>query len=401
MKDDSSKPFCILPWIHLNNSTDGKVLACCQSTGEVDLGNLNHSSIEDIWNSDQFNAFRESIRRGELQANCRKCYEKEEVGIKSFRQICNEEFAHLIPLARENTASIRYLELRFSNVCNLYCKTCGPAFSSSWNKFSDKKYSLSLTANGEDIVESCRPYMKQIEKVHFSGGEPLLQTNHYQFLKALIAEGRTDLYLSYNSNLTVLSLGNENILDYWKKFKKIKLLVSIDGIEERGEYIRTGLNWKTLLDNIHTIQTQVPHVQLFISLTLSIFNIYHVVECFTELFERGIVASTDRLLIQYLDKPEFYNINMLNPEEIEQLDELYTTKLIKARTLLSEENYQMLERELTNVITFLRANHSSPYRKTFPKVVLKIDKLMGGNFLKTFPELAPFYMGELIQIPRP
>lgn len=395
----TSKTFCILPWVHFNASTDGKVLACCQSTSEIDLGNIKESTIEEIWQSPNYQDFRKKILTGEFLPNCRKCFEKEAVGIKSFRQISNEEFNHLYHLAENETPEIRYLELRFSNVCNLACKTCGPAFSSAWNQYSDKKYTLHLHTKNQNIVDASKPYLAKIEKIHISGGEPMLHAEHFKLLDELIAINRTDVQLSYNSNLTLLTFKNINITDYWRQFKKIKLIVSIDGIGARGEYIRTGLDWDKLVQNIQIIKKEVPHVKLFISFTLSILNVFHAPECFIGIFEKGIISSMHQLLIQFLDKPDFYNINLLNKDEVEALKKHYRESIHKAAQIMSVENATLMQYELDNIIKFLEANNSSSYRSDFPRAILKVDKLMNGNFLKTFPELAPLYMGELIKLP--
>jgi radical SAM protein with 4Fe4S-binding SPASM domain len=401
MTELTSKTFCILPWVHFNTSTDGKILACCQSTSEADLGNIKDSTIAEIWHSKKYQDFRQQILRGDDIPNCRKCYEREAAGIKSFREISNEEFAHLNHLAETDTPQIKYLELRFSNICNLACKTCGPAFSSSWNKYSDKKYTLHLHTKDQNIVDACRPYLPHVEKIHISGGEPVLHAEHYDLLKELIATNRTDVFLSYNSNLTVLKFKDENIIDYWKQFKKIKLNVSLDGIGEKGEYIRTGSKWNELVANIQTVQEAIPHIRIFIAFTMSIFNVYHAADCFLTLFKLNIIHSTHQLLVQFLDKPDFYNINLLNTEEITTLKKRYMESLDEARTILSDENYHLFARELDKILSYLEVDNSSSHRSDFPRAVRKVDKLMGGSFLKTFPELAPLYMSELIKLPLP
>ena len=43
---------CILPWVSVAIMPDGNVYPCCMSMHGTAMGNVNESSLEEIWNSD-------------------------------------------------------------------------------------------------------------------------------------------------------------------------------------------------------------------------------------------------------------------------------------------------------------------------------------------------------------
>ena len=70
---------------------------------------------------------------------CTKCYEQEEHGWTSMRNSGNIHFGHHVDKIKETTAdghyddvNMIYWDIRFSNLCNLSCRSCGSMFSSNW-----------------------------------------------------------------------------------------------------------------------------------------------------------------------------------------------------------------------------------------------------------------------------
>ena len=139
---------CILPWIHLHGNIAGKYKACCFSEGAVDAENFNLGSSEDnilndVWNGQELKNLRSDFMEGKKPAQCVKhCYKKEAVGIRSPRIVFNERFAN-----KEYRQSITrqdgflgelpsYIDIRFGNICNFRCRTCGPVLSTRWDKDS-------------------------------------------------------------------------------------------------------------------------------------------------------------------------------------------------------------------------------------------------------------------------
>lgn len=52
---------------------------------------------------------------------------------------------------------------------------------------------------------------------------------HYKLLEWCIKNNKTDVELTYNTNLSTLKYKNYDVFDLWKKFDTINLWPSVDG----------------------------------------------------------------------------------------------------------------------------------------------------------------------------
>jgi MoaA/NifB/PqqE/SkfB family radical SAM enzyme len=393
--------FCVLPWTQLCSSTDGTVLTCCRSRGTLDLGSLNKSSIHDIWHSEQYKKLRDDIKNNLEIYDCQDCFKLEEIGIKSVREMANEDYRHLISHALANKPEIKSLELRLSNICNYKCKTCGPRFSSSWIPHTETPEAHSITStygSRNGFLDEIKEILPSIESLYFAGGEPLLHADHYKILDMLIENKQFDCKISYNTNFSVTSLGKSNIYDYWKKFNNVKLNISLDGSHERGNYIRTGFNWEKFKENFFQLKNQLPNIQIEISYTLSILNIYHTPDFFLDLLNEKIIHSLSEVQVNYLEKPEFYHIGLLNAFERSELELIFSSKEKAFSKSFNKIESELFNKKLKSINDFLQNCSSEFERKKFSAAILKVDKSMHGNFLKIFPELNSLYLDGIYQI---
>lgn len=64
---------CKAPWIgQLQIQQDGSVRLCCSS--DYSLGNINNSTLEEIWNSKRMQRIRTSFKNGRFPFKCRSCH---------------------------------------------------------------------------------------------------------------------------------------------------------------------------------------------------------------------------------------------------------------------------------------------------------------------------------------
>lgn len=313
-KFTDNQAFCIAPWMHLQVEPNGDIQLCCASTFRHEhnnrLGNLNDSEPLDIWNNDQYRYVRRNIISGnKIPEYCGSCYKREEGGLsRTERQRFNEEFAECIPLVdtthddgRLDTLNIKYLEIRFNNLCNLKCRSCGPDWSTSWaNEVGVDK---PLVYN--DSWRKLLPYASELQKIYFAGGEPLITPEHYDFLEEL-SNTNTDIELLYTSNFTRLSLKNRHVMDYWPKFKVVNACASIDHYDEYASYVRSGSNYNEILDNIKTIQNhKLPNVRTSVTTVYSLYNATRIGDLIIRLFEDGAINSINQWSLNMLTGPIF------------------------------------------------------------------------------------------------
>ena len=143
-----SDTFCMLPWMHLHAYPDGRAYPCCFAFDGYPVGDLNKNSLEDVFNGEQMKKMRLNMLENKPCKECGKCYDQEKAGFFSLRLSSNKHFGHDIDLVEstqpDGTADfvIKYWDIRFSNLCNMACRSCGTWFSSNW--YEDHK---KLTGN--------------------------------------------------------------------------------------------------------------------------------------------------------------------------------------------------------------------------------------------------------------
>jgi hypothetical protein len=59
---------------------------------------------------------------------CGRCYEQEESGFFSGRRSANKHHGHHIKRIDDDKFQMSYWDIRFSNLCNLSCSSCGHIF---------------------------------------------------------------------------------------------------------------------------------------------------------------------------------------------------------------------------------------------------------------------------------
>ena len=395
--------FCILPWIHLSIHPDGKVYTCCFSTGSGAIGQINRlSELDAIVNSEEQNKLRKRMIAGQASEKCNYCYTKESLGATSERQRYNKLFADKKDnlLAQTNVdghlSSFAYLywDIRFSNTCNFRCRTCSPALSSSWLKDFNKLYPEQKTVSqaggfiAASAVKDLELHADKVEEIYFAGGEPLIMKEHYDLLEYLIQKGRTNIRLKYSTNLSTLSFSNRSILELWKHFPKILLAVSVDEIEARGEYIRKGFKWDVFLENIRDIKKSLPTVELFLSPTISIFNVMRLPEIHSYFVENKIVQR-DQFFINILQSPEYYSIQNLSEDLKVKVEEKYK-KYIKNNWSdeMPRDSKWRTDLDFLSVLSLMNAKKPNEnMRKQFLDTTRALDKIRDEDFRKIFPEL--------------
>lgn len=387
-----SNTFCILPWIHIYANADGNVLPCCIADYRSPLGNLNNESVIEVWNGERYKELRKNMLEGNRSKECSACYEVEDRGISSFRQNANIDYKKYLDIATEtnpdgslNDLSLRYFDIRWSNICNFRCRSCSGTYSSSLAKEENRQKTFIFAGgnSNDNLYSQFLPYFKDVEQFYFAGGEPLLMDKHYDILNHLISIGKTDVNLSYNTNISTIQFKGTPITELWNKFSSVKVSASLDSWGPRAEYIRHGTDWKTIERNIKVIQDQSPHVNLQTNTVVSVFNLYTLPEFISYLTDTGIfnISTFDPCFYNILN-PEFYSANVI-PDSLKE-------KIIEH---LQSANFgSNINQKLKEVITYLKTSEYKPeLHYQFKRSTDYYDNLRNQNFINTFPELNELY----------
>ena len=383
--------FCIAPWMHMHVEPDGNVQLCCASNWKHEhqksLGNLNENTPEEIWNGKQMRMVRKNMLAGrKMPQYCSPCYDREAGAInQTERQRFNREFANtfeLVPTTQDDgtldTLKLKYLDIRFNNLCNLKCRTCGPDWSTSWaNEMGIEKPLLY-----NDTWRKLLPYLDQLEKVYFAGGEPLMTPEHYDFLEQLV-EINTDIELLYTSNFSRLELKNRHVMDYWPKFKLVNAIASIDHVGEMASYVRTGTDYQTVINNIKKVNSYgLLNVRSAITSVYSAYNCTGLGDIIIRLFEDEVINDMQQIVFNILVNPD-YQMATIIPDSAVQVAIDNTQKGID---YLESKNQD--PQKLKSALQWLLDNHSHDPEKwdRFVNHNKRLDKIRKTSFIESYPE---------------
>jgi MoaA/NifB/PqqE/SkfB family radical SAM enzyme len=198
------------------------------------------------------------------------------VGHKSRRQSAIEfyqiEFG-------DNHVVLESLDHSVTWACNLACIMCGPHNSSTWaNELALTKTDLlrigKLFQKNNTFFDCIDP--SNLKKIHFNGGEPLLNNDQIGLLEKLEAQGVLgNVFISYNTNASVYP--SERVIELWKQARLVKLFFSIDATDQAFDYIRWPATWAEVQENILAMKNKLPgNIMFGFNVTVGAYNIFEI-----------------------------------------------------------------------------------------------------------------------------
>lgn len=409
------KHFCVLPWIHFHSWPNGNVMPCCVADSNKPVATIkSDESIIQMMNSEDFKRLRRDMLEDKPSDECKRCYDLELLGTWTMRQSHNKrrgfEYIDMIeatnPDGSIDNFEMRYMDIRFSNLCNMKCRSCGPGCSSQWaEEYVKKKWGMdqlekhfgmkSIVVNSNEdqmFMTKLKPYLKDVTEVYFAGGEVIITPEHYECLDYWIENKLTDqIELTYTTNFSVLKYKSRDLIKLWKKFPNLKIWASLDAGGAQAEIIRKGTDWEKTVKNIKKLREEVPHADFQITPTISNWNVHTFPDFFDSLIEQGLLVINDprrppNPRFNLLSDPWYANI-MILPEVAKE-------KLIP-RYIKSMEKYAF-NRDLKNsfktiVYTLMRGEPNKGGIQEFIKYNDEVDMHRKEKLLDVIPELKEVY----------
>lgn len=415
MKQDT---FCPMPFCHINIKQEGKVSACWRYPDRV--GDYTEESIVEIWNSDRMKTLRKQLLNGEKPEGCRSCWDMEASNVKSTRQQTTEDYSKITTFEKvvnsidEDYAmplsSLKSIEVRFDNICNLMCRHCSPDYSSVWevavkrdNRLNQKmiqlgtfrKQEVHVRLTDDVITEVGQIISPNLVELMIAGGEPLYHDKHYKFIESLLPNA-DKIMLSYNSNLTTLDYKGKNILDLWKNFRKILLRVSIDGDRDCYQYVRVHNDLAKVEQNIAQV-IDLPNTKVNATCTTSLLNITRLTSIIEYYLSLGAYFHTS--IVQYP--------RALNPKLLPQvLKDKVTAEWKEWKSNIDDNIVEHLKQTRNNDLVQHKRSilkfgdqvvdymNSSDWHKHWPEFVdytNTLDSHLKTNILDVYPEFTEYF----------
>lgn len=375
------------PWIHMHVWPNGRAFPCCLSehTNGKDYGNTNKNTIAELWNSDLAKSLRRNMLDDKPSSACTRCYELEgDADAYTLRKNLNNKFGNehfykvekTHPDGSHDNPNFTYMDFRFSNICNMKCRTCSPTFSSSWYDDYIKKFGsvnpdiaeqkFIQLKNKPGFLEELWPLLDTVEEIYWAGGEPLVTDVHWDIMNHWIDTGRSqEITINYTTNFSQLTYKRQNVLDLWKKFKQVSVAASLDAMGTRGEYIRSGTEWDVIEANRREMIEKCPDIYFEITPTVSMMNVWHLPDFHEDWVEKGLLKPGAMRINNLLD-PKYFCMQVL-PDDFKQQ---VTNKWLKhIDKISSHSNYDTginWVNEAKGMLTFLnKQDRTNELKNTF------------------------------------
>ncbi len=405
---DQTESYCPLLWSHLHIGATGDVFPCCIGQWKLPIGNINRQSFDEIWHGDNFKKLRKALYNDKKVPHCSTCYSKEKSSgfslrhdaIKKFHDGSKDMVLHTKEDGTAKYATPIYLDIRFSNICNMQCRMCGHFSSSKW--FADAKKlseehgihdyisgSNKETAiihgveDGMKLINRLDEYLPYVQEIYFAGGEPLFMEEHYTLLNRMLELGLTDTHIRYSTNLSIMKYKKTRVVDIWKKFENVYCAGSVDTYGARAENIRRETKWDVIEANMAMLHKEVPHVRIGIAPTMQIMNAHTVCELQKNWIEKGYVDKTN-IFWNILQNPPFYNLQNMPQHLKDEVKEIWLEHL----DWLGQKDSGPVHDTVKITIDWMSDGDENPEMLTkLCEQSKKLDKLRNEDTRATFPEL--------------
>ena len=341
-----SKSYCRVPFDSVTITNTGRMQLCCEAqwtellqTEKTKLTEI--KSIDEWFQSDYLNNVRKLMLQGKKLKECESCYKNEKLYNTSPRiGINNKYFKNNNDLQEK---SIKKIDLKLGNKCNLKCKMCFPYASSElWKEWKDLGWNS--TEKDPNSKTSWRYYdgyfeedyawpknksnMDKIKEaaiksklIHVTGGEPTINPEFFDLLKYCIQNNvAKDIKLEVTTNATKI---HPKFFDMVKEFKNIVLTISMDGTGKTYEYVRYPANYNVVHKNIlrynEFIKTLNNNSCLRFNFVFQLWNVHNAIDVIKTLSPLAVNHDESPVMFDMLNDPQFMHWSMLPESYIKQV----------------------------------------------------------------------------------
>lgn len=277
---------CIEPFTTIDFRVDQdkvKVTCCCN----LDLSNINRE-----YDFDFLAGVRQQMRDHIVPKDCHICHLGEAQGQQSERvrylmSYTEEEIDRFSETFKANDLQIG---MKFSNKCNLACRSCNQ-FDSSF--YASKMGHVPIDSLVKDLSDDTIFWQTITNKIregynsgknliiHPIGGETLLQPGFYKLIDWLIDENLTKNTIIRLTTSLAVNLSNE-FVDKLQKFNKITFLLSIDSVGDNYNCVRWPATFDRIERNLDILtdlrQRRTNKIEIAVTPVFSLNNIMYLVD---------------------------------------------------------------------------------------------------------------------------
>jgi hypothetical protein len=322
--------FCTAPYAAYDfrfNSGKFKVTTCCNLDISKTNTELDFEFIEQV---------RQDMSQDTVSPHCWRCTHDEQ------NQAQSERVKYMLGYSADELEQFKQLKktpefqvgMKFSNLCNLACRSCNENESSLWatlmDRPTDANYTIDISTNESrwnTLIDMIRDKHSETDNfiVHPIGGETMIQPGFLKLVDWLIAENLASTTILRITTSLVPSI-SEKFLERFAQFRHIEFLSSIDSVGENYHYVRWPARFNKVQDNLVTLESlckQYPgKFSLSVSPVFSLNNIFYAAD-YLDWWEQWADQTQQNLWLS--------NIHLYEPEllMVESIAEQYRPQLIE------------------------------------------------------------------------
>ena len=440
MKDKLGPALCLAKWkqvsLHLPTGLNNSCYHPPLHQIDADVLKDNPGALH---NTEHKKQQRVIMLKDEKPSECSYCW-----NIEAHGQLSDRHYRSGEPWAAEDYDTIKnstgeendvipsYVEVNFNHACNLSCSYCSPQFSSTWQQEVTKwgGYPTSTIHNdpshftGRNLPipnSQPNPYVDafwewwptlypHLKHFRMTGGEPLMDKNTYKVFDYVLALPNPELHLNVTSNFSVEDSLFEKYMGYVKDLCNTNIehfmqYVSLDsGKPKHAEYIRHGLNFARMTNNVNRFLTQIPYrnsLTFIITMNnLSVLGLQRQLEWILDL--RSIHSKTYQRVwfdTPLLRTPTWQSLQILPEVYVGVLERVADWMELNLETAdrpfrgFKDYEVQRMRRDIDWMKEGrnLDQDYVKLQRADFYRFFNEHDKRRQTNFLETFPEMKEFW----------
>lgn len=353
-----SKNFCVVPWTNFELFTNGDVKTC--SVGSTFLGNVKETEITKILNGKELKKIREDMLADKDHPNCAWCKHRtiDDENFKYLRDHYNSRLENEdINYLDTDSFNLRFVDLHWSNICNLRCIMCNPKQSSLIAK-DEEVFFEKIDANNIGKIEKLIiDNQNKLKEIYLSGGEPFYIPHNISLLEKI---QNTEIPLRINTNMQWNK--NNKLFEILKdKFKNVELTMSVDALGAKFNYIRNGATWEKFVDNVNFVKSNT-NFHLRINSIFSVINAIDVAKVVDFFYNKDITDIT----INILRRPPSLDARNYPVHK----KDIIVTQLNRCIESISPEHVNLIA-NLKNCISQIRLDAKENYEQTLTKITRK------------------------------
>lgn len=273
--------------VYNNNTTHFTVSPCCYFSKKYVID-------PELDSMTQLNNYKKEWLNEDFNKTCRQCLNAEQRGSHSYRLSSFDEI-------KNDNDQFSFLTIAVNKKCNLACPSCDSGSSSFWyqenNRHNIPQSTDIIQLHLEDregvitdkfLSTLATQDLSKVTYIKFGGGEPLMSDTHEQILNLL--PNPQNVIIQYTSNFSLMP--STRVFKIWEKFKLIKWVASIDGINKQFSFLRWPYKWENLENFIATAKVSAPgNVMFGVEHTINPLNAYYYPE-FVDWFDKHLGTNS-------------------------------------------------------------------------------------------------------------